>query len=247
MPGDIGTCGGMVTNEHAQVVDQDDRPIEGLYATGNGTATVMGRHYLGPGASIANTMVFGYVAARHANRRAPTRFMMDLLQHHAIPADGDRLGGTLARRSRILLLGHAVKVFDDRDGVVVQLEGSWCGEHAVARAHADVAVDLDFEGHGSIVRAPVRRKVHGMSEFEDANFFTDRSIQDDPYPYFDWVRDQSPVWREPRYGMFIVTGHQEAMAIYGDPAVFPPDDAADGHVLVVQRRVRVVREILRTA
>ncbi len=66
VPSDIGTCGGLVTNEHAQVVDQDDRPIEGLYATGNGTATVMGRHYLGPGASIANTMVFGYVAARHA-------------------------------------------------------------------------------------------------------------------------------------------------------------------------------------
>jgi 3-oxosteroid 1-dehydrogenase len=68
VPGDIGTCGGVVTNEHAQVVDQDDRPIEGLYATGNGTATVMGRHYLGPGASIASTMVFGYVAARHATR-----------------------------------------------------------------------------------------------------------------------------------------------------------------------------------
>jgi 3-oxosteroid 1-dehydrogenase len=66
VPGDIGTCGGLVTNEHAQVVGQGDRPIPGLYATGNGTATVMGRHYLGPGASIANTMVFGYVAARHA-------------------------------------------------------------------------------------------------------------------------------------------------------------------------------------
>jgi 3-oxosteroid 1-dehydrogenase len=66
VPGDIGTCGGLVTNEHAQVVDHGDQPIEGLYATGNGTATVMGRHYLGPGASIANTMVFGYVAARHA-------------------------------------------------------------------------------------------------------------------------------------------------------------------------------------
>jgi 3-oxosteroid 1-dehydrogenase len=72
VPGDIGTCGGLVTNEHAQVVDQDDRPIEGLYATGNGTATVMGRHYLGPGASIANTMVFGYVAARHATREHGT-------------------------------------------------------------------------------------------------------------------------------------------------------------------------------
>jgi 3-oxosteroid 1-dehydrogenase len=70
VPGDIGTCGGLVTNEHAQVIDQDDRPIEGLYATGNGTATVMGRHYLGPGASIANTMVFGYVGARHAAGQA---------------------------------------------------------------------------------------------------------------------------------------------------------------------------------
>ena len=67
VPGDIGTCGGLVTDGHAQVVDRDDRPIGGLYATGNGTATVMGRHYLGPGASIANTMVFGYLAARHAN------------------------------------------------------------------------------------------------------------------------------------------------------------------------------------
>jgi 3-oxosteroid 1-dehydrogenase len=66
VPGDIGTCGGLVTNEYAQVIDDGNHPIEGLYATGNGTATVMGRHYLGPGASIANTMVFGYVAARHA-------------------------------------------------------------------------------------------------------------------------------------------------------------------------------------
>jgi 3-oxosteroid 1-dehydrogenase len=72
VPGDIGTCGGVLTNEHAQVVGQDDQPIEGLYATGNGTATVMGRHYLGPGASIANTMVFGYVAARHAARQMPS-------------------------------------------------------------------------------------------------------------------------------------------------------------------------------
>jgi 3-oxosteroid 1-dehydrogenase len=66
VPGDIGTCGGLLTDEHARVLGQDDRPIPGLYATGNGTATVMGRRYLGPGASIANTMIFGYVAARHA-------------------------------------------------------------------------------------------------------------------------------------------------------------------------------------
>jgi 3-oxosteroid 1-dehydrogenase len=43
--------------------------IDGLYATGNITATVMGRRYLGAGGSIAYTMVFGYVAARHAAGR----------------------------------------------------------------------------------------------------------------------------------------------------------------------------------
>ena len=65
-PADVGTCGGVITNEHAQVLDERDQVIEGLYATGNITATVMGRNYLGAGGSIANTMIFGYVAARHA-------------------------------------------------------------------------------------------------------------------------------------------------------------------------------------
>ena len=68
-PADVGTCGGLVANEHAQVLDENDQVIDGLYATGNITATVMGRNYLGAGGSIAYTMVFGYVAARHAADR----------------------------------------------------------------------------------------------------------------------------------------------------------------------------------
>ncbi len=67
-----------------------------------------------------------------------------------------------------------------------------------------------------------------MSDFENANFFRDRAIQDDPYDYFDWVRQQSPVWQEPNYGVFLITGHPEAMAIYTDPATFPPDDEPSG-------------------
>jgi 3-oxosteroid 1-dehydrogenase len=69
LPADVGTCGGVITNEHAQVLDEQDRVIEGLYATGNTTATVMGRTYPGAGASIAGSMVFGYVAACHAAGR----------------------------------------------------------------------------------------------------------------------------------------------------------------------------------
>ena len=68
-PADVGTCGGVITNEYAQVLDEQDQVIDGLYATGNTTATVMGRTYPGAGASIASSMVFGYVAARHAAGR----------------------------------------------------------------------------------------------------------------------------------------------------------------------------------
>jgi cytochrome P450 family 150 subfamily A5 len=67
-----------------------------------------------------------------------------------------------------------------------------------------------------------------MTDFETVNFFSDRAVQDDPYPYFDWVRAQSPVWRDPRFGLFMITGHPEAMAIYGDPASFPEHDAPSG-------------------
>src|SRR5271157_69233 len=69
LPADVGTCGGVITNEYAQVLDEQDQVIDGLYATGNTTATVMGRTYPGAGASIASSMVFGYVAARHAAGR----------------------------------------------------------------------------------------------------------------------------------------------------------------------------------
>jgi 3-oxosteroid 1-dehydrogenase len=64
-PADVGTCGGLITNDQAQVLDETGMPIGGLYATGNITATVMGPTYPGAGASIANSMVFGFVAARH--------------------------------------------------------------------------------------------------------------------------------------------------------------------------------------
>jgi 3-oxosteroid 1-dehydrogenase len=68
VPSDIGTCGGLITDADARVLGADGAAIPGLYATGNITATVMGRHYLGAGASIANTMVFGYRAVRAATR-----------------------------------------------------------------------------------------------------------------------------------------------------------------------------------
>jgi 3-oxosteroid 1-dehydrogenase len=65
-PLDVGTSGGLVTDEFARVVRVDGSPIEGLYAAGNITAPVVGPTYPGAGASIGGGITFGYVAARHA-------------------------------------------------------------------------------------------------------------------------------------------------------------------------------------
>ncbi|SCF59219.1 FAD-binding protein [Streptomyces sp. Ncost-T10-10d] len=64
--GDLGTKGGLVCDEHSQVLREDGSVIAGLYATGNTSAAVMGNEYAGPGATIGPSIVFGYVAARHA-------------------------------------------------------------------------------------------------------------------------------------------------------------------------------------
>lgn len=82
-PGDVGTIGGVVCNDNAQVLGQDDAPIPGLYATGNMAATVTGRVYPGAGASISNTMVFGYLAAKHAARAA--RAARAVGESHPVP------------------------------------------------------------------------------------------------------------------------------------------------------------------
>jgi 3-oxosteroid 1-dehydrogenase len=65
-PGDVGTCGGAVTNENAQVLRADGGEIEGLYAAGNCAAPIAGPNYIGAGHSIGCSSVFGFVAAGHA-------------------------------------------------------------------------------------------------------------------------------------------------------------------------------------
>ncbi|MGF6970217.1 3-oxosteroid 1-dehydrogenase [Paraburkholderia sp. WC7.3g] len=66
-PGDVGTAGGLVTDEFGRVLKDDGSQILGLYATGNCTASVVGRCYPGAGSSIGASFVFGYIAALHAS------------------------------------------------------------------------------------------------------------------------------------------------------------------------------------
>lgn len=66
VPGDVGTYGGLLTDTNARVLRGDGSVIEGLYATGTSTASVMGRVEPGPGGSIGPSFTWGYVAAKHA-------------------------------------------------------------------------------------------------------------------------------------------------------------------------------------
>jgi 3-oxosteroid 1-dehydrogenase len=71
-PGELGTKGGLVTDEHARVVREDGQVVEGLYAFGNCSVSVMGRTYPGPGSTLAATTTFGYIAAKHAVAASPS-------------------------------------------------------------------------------------------------------------------------------------------------------------------------------
>ncbi|MEV6836981.1 FAD-dependent oxidoreductase [Streptomyces sp. NPDC051133] len=67
-PGDIGTKGGLVTDATGRVLREDGTAIEGLYASGNVSASVMGETYPGPGATIGPAMTFSWLAVGHIAR-----------------------------------------------------------------------------------------------------------------------------------------------------------------------------------
>ncbi len=67
--GDLGTKGGVVTDADGRALREDGSVIEGLYAAGNNSASVMGRTYPGPGSTIGPAAVFGLRAARHMARQ----------------------------------------------------------------------------------------------------------------------------------------------------------------------------------
>lgn len=93
VPGDLGTKGGLVTDESARVLGEDGRPIAGLYAAGNNSAAVMGNEYAGAGATIGPAMVFGYIAANHmaeAAQESPAAARStrsSAAQHNSKPSD----------------------------------------------------------------------------------------------------------------------------------------------------------------
>ena len=54
------------------------------------------------------------------------------------------------------------------------------------------------------------------AEFDEVDFFTDSSIIDDPYPYYDWLRARCPVQHYAPRNTALVTGYDEAVEVMRD-------------------------------
>jgi cytochrome P450 family 150 subfamily A5 len=67
-----------------------------------------------------------------------------------------------------------------------------------------------------------------MSGADELDFFRDPSLVGDPYPYFNQLRSECPVRREPHHDVVMVTGYEEALAVYHDTDTFSSATSVTG-------------------
>jgi len=92
-----------------------------------------------------------------------------------------------------------------------------------------------------------------MTDVDAVNFFRDDEMVADPYPYYEALRGECPVRREPHENVVMITGYEEATAVLNDTATFssctavtgpfpgfpvPLDEYADGDIsdLILEHR-----------
>jgi cytochrome P450 len=67
-----------------------------------------------------------------------------------------------------------------------------------------------------------------VTDFDASDFFVDRTFVADPYPYFEYLRSECPVRREPHHDVVMVTGYEEAIAVFHDTATFSSCNSVTG-------------------
>jgi cytochrome P450 len=55
-----------------------------------------------------------------------------------------------------------------------------------------------------------------MPDYSTTDFFRDEELLENPYPYFDFLRSQCPVYRESQHDVVMITGYDEAVEIQND-------------------------------
>ena len=67
-----------------------------------------------------------------------------------------------------------------------------------------------------------------MTDLADVDYFSNAEVAQDPYEYWDYLRNQGPVFREPHHGVVAVTGYQEVQAAFKDVDSFSAVNAIGG-------------------
>ncbi|TAM65493.1 cytochrome P450 [Mycobacterium sp.] len=67
-----------------------------------------------------------------------------------------------------------------------------------------------------------------MTDLANVDYFTDADVAQDPYEYWEYLRNQGPVFREPHHGVVAVTGYQEVHAAFKDVDSFSAVNAIGG-------------------
>jgi len=67
-----------------------------------------------------------------------------------------------------------------------------------------------------------------LSDLDNVDFFGDPAVVADPYPFFAAMRNKCPVQRESHQDVVMVTGYEEAMAVYHDTKTFSSCNSVSG-------------------
>src|ERR1700753_4358965 len=59
-----------------------------------------------------------------------------------------------------------------------------------------------------------------VNDFAEMDFFRDKQLVQDPYPYYEALREQCPVTREAHHGVTMVSGWDDACAVVDDADTF---------------------------
>src|SRR6185436_8721970 len=69
---------------------------------------------------------------------------------------------------------------------------------------------------------------NSVTDYDGIDFFRSGKLVADPYPYFEYLRAHGPVWQEPYHGVYMITGYDEALAVYRDHATFSSCNTVSG-------------------
>jgi len=67
-----------------------------------------------------------------------------------------------------------------------------------------------------------------VSRFDTIDYFTDASLVDDPFPYFEYLRAKGPVVPLPHHGVVAVTGYEAAAEVWRDTETFSSCNTVTG-------------------